>query len=76
MGKLICDTCGLSALVLARQVHDELKERARKIRKLETKLLGVRRIADAKSILMRTHGIHIALVDNPQSGEADPRSAD
>jgi AmiR/NasT family two-component response regulator len=47
----------LSALVLARQVHGELKERARKIRKLETKLLGVRRIADAKSILMRTHGI-------------------
>lgn len=47
----------LSALVLARQVHGELKERARKIRKLETKLLGVRRIADAKGILMRTHGI-------------------
>ncbi len=47
----------LSALVLARQVHGELKERARKIRKLETKLLGARRIADAKSILMRTHGI-------------------
>ena len=47
----------LSALVLARQVHGELKERARKIRKLETKLLGVRRIADAKNILMRTHGI-------------------
>jgi AmiR/NasT family two-component response regulator len=47
----------LSALVLARQVHGELKERARKIRKLEAKLLGARRIADAKSILMRTHGI-------------------
>lgn len=47
----------LSALVVARQVHGELKEYGRKIRKLETKLLGVRRIADAKSILMRTHKI-------------------
>lgn len=47
----------LSALVVARQVHGELKEHSRKIRKLESKLLGVRRIAEAKSILMRTHHI-------------------
>jgi AmiR/NasT family two-component response regulator len=47
----------LSALVVARQMHGELKDRSRKIRKLEAKLLGVRHIADAKNILMRTHGI-------------------
>ncbi|WP_144107203.1 ANTAR domain-containing response regulator [Paraburkholderia sp. BCC1886] len=47
----------LSALVVARRVHGESKEQSRKIRKLEAKLLGVRRIADAKSILMRTHRI-------------------
>lgn len=47
----------LSALVVARQVDGALKERARKVRKLESKLQGVRSIADAKSILMRTHGI-------------------
>ncbi|MFS8978897.1 ANTAR domain-containing protein [Cupriavidus necator] len=47
----------LSALVVARQVDGALKERARKVRKLESKLQGVRSIAEAKSILMRTHGI-------------------
>lgn len=47
----------LSALVVARQVDGALKERARKVRKLESKLQGVRAIADAKNILMRTHGI-------------------
>ncbi|MGI4812356.1 MAG: ANTAR domain-containing response regulator [Janthinobacterium lividum] len=47
----------LSALVVGRQVHGELRERARRVRKLEAKLAGVRRIADAKNILMRMHGI-------------------
>lgn len=47
----------LSALVVARQVDGALKERARKVRKLESKLQGVRSIANAKNILMRTHGI-------------------
>ncbi|MDF3838891.1 ANTAR domain-containing protein [Cupriavidus basilensis] len=47
----------LSALVVARQVHGEIKSHVRKVRKLEGKLLGVRRIAEAKGILMRTRQI-------------------
>ncbi|GAB7541066.1 ANTAR domain-containing response regulator [Cupriavidus sp. D39] len=47
----------LSALVVARQVHGKMKAHVRKVRKLEGKLLGVRRIAEAKSILMRTRQI-------------------
>lgn len=47
----------LSALVVARQVNDELKSQARKLRKLEAKILGARQISDAKAILMRTRQI-------------------
>lgn len=47
----------LSALVVAREVHKEARQLRKQIRKAEVKLLGVRRIADAKSILMRTRGV-------------------
>jgi len=47
----------LSALVVARQVNDELKTQARKLRKLEAKVLGARQISEAKAILMRTRQI-------------------
>lgn len=47
----------LSTLVIARRVHDELKLHSRRLRKLEAKFLGVRQIADAKAILVRTRQI-------------------
>lgn len=47
----------LSALVVARCVHRDLKSQARRLRKLEAKVLGVRQIAEAKSILVRTRQI-------------------
>lgn len=47
----------LSALVVARQIDVDGKAQAKRVRKLETKLLGVRRIAEAKDILMRTNGV-------------------
>lgn len=47
----------LSALVVARCVHRDLKNQARRLRKLEAKVLGVRQIAEAKSILVRTRQI-------------------
>lgn len=47
----------LSALVVARCVHQDLKSQARRLRKLEAKVLGVRQIAEAKSILVRTRQI-------------------
>ncbi len=47
----------LSALVLARKVAEDLKETSKHVNKLQAKLLSHRRIADAKSILMRTRGI-------------------
>lgn len=47
----------LSALVVARCVHGDLKSQARRLRKLDAKLLGVRQIAEAKSILVRTRQI-------------------
>lgn len=47
----------LSALVLARQIDDSFKAGERKLRKLESKLLGARHVAEAKDILMRTRGI-------------------
>jgi len=43
--------------VVARQVNDELKTQARKLRKLEAKVLGARQISEAKAILMRTRQI-------------------
>jgi AmiR/NasT family two-component response regulator len=47
----------LSVLVLARQLDEASKASARQLKKLEAKLLGARRIAEAKEILMRTRGI-------------------
>jgi len=47
----------LSALVVARQVNEEIKLQGRRLRKLEAKLLGTRQIAEAKSILVRTRQI-------------------
>ncbi len=47
----------LSTLVVARRVHGELKSLRRRSQKLEAKFLGVRQIAEAKSILMRTRQI-------------------
>ena len=47
----------LSALVVARQAHKENRSLCRRLRKVEAKLLGVRHIADAKVILMKTHSL-------------------
>lgn len=47
----------LSALVMARHVDAEHKALDKRVRKLEIKLQGVRRLAEAKEILMRTRGI-------------------
>lgn len=47
----------LSTLVLARHMHNELRATRRRLRKLEGKILGVRRIEEAKNILMRTRNI-------------------
>ena len=47
----------LSALVVARQVNEEMGAQSRRLRKLEVKLLGARRISEAKNILMRTRQI-------------------
>lgn len=47
----------LSALVIARQVNEEMRAQGRRLRKLEVKLLGARRISEAKGILMRTRQI-------------------
>jgi AmiR/NasT family two-component response regulator len=47
----------LSMLVVARQVHGELKAQKRQLRKLSGKVLGVRRIEEAKNILIHTRGI-------------------
>lgn len=47
----------LSALVVARQVHGDLKAQKRQLRKLSGKVLGVRRIEEAKNVLMRSRSI-------------------
>ncbi len=47
----------LSTLVLARRNHKESRQQQQRIAKLQTKLLGQRRVAEAKAILMQTHGI-------------------
>lgn len=47
----------LSTLVLARESHKVNRALSRRLKKVEAKLLGVRHIADAKSILMQTHQI-------------------
>lgn len=47
----------LSTLVLARENHKASLALSKRIKKVEAKLLGVRHIVDAKSILMRSHKI-------------------
>ena len=47
----------MSALVVARETHKECRMLARRLRKVEAKLLGARRIAEAKNILMKTHDV-------------------
>lgn len=47
----------LSALVVAREAHKENRSLCRRLQKVEAKLLGVRHLADAKAILMKTHGL-------------------
>lgn len=47
----------MSALVVAREAHKEYCVLARRLRKVEAKLLGARRIADAKNILIKTHNV-------------------
>ena len=47
----------LSALVIARTVNSEIQCQARRVRQLEAKLVGARRIAEAKNILMRTRNV-------------------
>lgn len=47
----------LSTLVLARKNHKESRQQRLRIAKLQIKLLGHRRVAEAKAILMNTHQI-------------------
>lgn len=47
----------MSALVVAREAHKENRSLCRRLHKVEIKLLGVRQIADAKAILMKTHSL-------------------
>lgn len=47
----------LSALVIARETHKENRSLARRLRKMEVKILGARHIAEAKLILMKTRNV-------------------
>ncbi|MDE1007727.1 ANTAR domain-containing protein [Paraburkholderia agricolaris] len=47
----------LSALVLARQISGDLKKLNKRIARLEERVYGARKIAEAQEILMRQHGI-------------------
>jgi AmiR/NasT family two-component response regulator len=47
----------LSVLVVVREAHKESRSLARRLRKVEAKLLGMRSLADAKAILMKTHDL-------------------
>lgn len=47
----------LSALVIAREAHKENRSLSRRLRRLETKILGARHIAEAKLILMKTRNV-------------------
>ena len=47
----------LSTLVIARGVQHELSSQLKQIRKLETRLQGQRRLAEAKAVLMQTRHI-------------------
>jgi AmiR/NasT family two-component response regulator len=60
----------LSTLVVARELSVRMKEQQKRLRKIEEKLLGVRRIADAKSILMRMHAISDADAYKLMRGQA------
>jgi AmiR/NasT family two-component response regulator len=48
----------LSTLVLARRHHKESRQQQQRIAKLQAKLLGQRRVAEAKAILMQTHQVN------------------
>jgi len=47
----------LSSLALAKQLHDELRERRKRAERLEQKLLSANQISQAKTILMRTRNV-------------------
>lgn len=47
----------LSVLVLARELHGTLRKQKKRISQLESKLQGVRQIAEAQDILATQHGI-------------------
>ncbi|MEG1202332.1 MAG: ANTAR domain-containing protein [Comamonas sp.] len=47
----------LSTLVVARQTHKECRQMQQHVLKLQNKLLGQRRVTDAKAILMSAHQI-------------------
>lgn len=47
----------LSALVVARHVNEQARTKNRQIARLEGKLFGIRKVSEAKSILMETRGI-------------------
>ena len=47
----------LSALVLAREITIELKQQRKRVARLEERLTGIRKIAEAKSILMQQRGL-------------------
>ncbi len=47
----------LSTLVVAREAHKESRALARRLNKMEIKLLGVRRLTEAKAILMKMHDV-------------------
>jgi AmiR/NasT family two-component response regulator len=47
----------LSVLVLARESHKVNRSLAKRLNKLETKLLALRHVSDAKTVLMKAHNI-------------------
>lgn len=47
----------LSSLALAKQLHDELRERSKRAERLEQKLKSANQISQAKTILMRTRNV-------------------
>lgn len=47
----------LSTLVVARQMHKENRQMQQHVHKLQNKLLGQRRVTDAKAILIATHQV-------------------
>lgn len=47
----------LSSLVLAREITIELKQQRKRVARLEERLTGIRKIAEAKAILMQQRGL-------------------